>query len=220
MISVSKRNWQEIKINKNIIKKAQQVNNFSDIVSRLIVSRKFDLEEIYSIRNHLELSNKFTNNLDFINSSQLIENAINNKENSTELLLELGKLRSINVYFSGETKTPGINFIHPFSDIFMALVYAGVKKSGSLRKIQLIREGNIIDTFDFYSFFLDGKDIFSSTRILDGDVIHIPIVSKRVEITGEVIRPAYFEILDNESVLDLIKYSGNQTAQFFEVDIF
>ena len=80
MISVSKRNWQEIKINKNIIKKAQQVNNFSDIVSRLIVSRKFDLEEIYSIRNHLELSNKFTNNLDFINSSQLIENAINNKE--------------------------------------------------------------------------------------------------------------------------------------------
>ena len=80
MISVSKRNWQEIKINKNIIKKAQQVNNFSDIVSRLIVSRKFDSEEIYSIRNHLKLSNKFTNNLDFIKSSQLIENAINKKE--------------------------------------------------------------------------------------------------------------------------------------------
>ena len=80
MISVSRRNWQEIKINKNIVKKTQQKNNFSDIVSRLIVSRKFDLEEIYSIRNYLELSNKFINNLDFINSSQLIENAINNKE--------------------------------------------------------------------------------------------------------------------------------------------
>ena len=77
MISVSKRNWQEIKINKNIIKKIQQVNNFSDIVSRLIVSRKFDLEEIYSIKNYLELPNKFKNNLDFINSSKLIENAIN-----------------------------------------------------------------------------------------------------------------------------------------------
>ena len=80
MISVSKRNWQEIKIDKNIIKKTQQVNNFSDIVSRLIVSRKFDLEEIYSIRNYLKLPNKFKNNLDFINSSKLIENAINNKE--------------------------------------------------------------------------------------------------------------------------------------------
>ena len=80
MISVSKRNWQEIKIDNNIIKKIQQVNNFSDIVSRLIVSRKFDLEEIYSIRNYLKLPNKFKNNLDFINSSKLIENAINNKE--------------------------------------------------------------------------------------------------------------------------------------------
>ena len=80
MISVSRRNWQEIKINKNIVKKTQQKNNFSDIVSQLIVSRKFDLEEIYSIRNYLELSNKFINNLDFINSSKLIENAINKKE--------------------------------------------------------------------------------------------------------------------------------------------
>lgn len=183
------------------------------------VRQKFTLNRdgsiFYDNIGFIKLDNKTIKEAESILSSQLatIYSTINNKENSTELLLELGKLRSINVYFSGETKTPGINFIHPFSDIFMALVYAGVKKSGSLRKIQLIREGNIIDTFDFYSFFLDGKDIFSSTRILDGDVIHIPIVSKRVEITGEVIRPAYFEILDNESVLDLIKYSGNQTAQ-------
>ena len=183
------------------------------------VRQKFTLNRdgsiFYDNIGFIKLDNKTIKEAESILSSQLatIYSTINNKENSTELLLELGKLRSINVYFSGETKTPGINFIHPFSDIFMALVYAGVKKSGSLRKIQLIREGNIIDTFDFYSFFLDGKDIFSSTRILDGDVIHIPIVSKRVEIAGEVIRPAYFEILDNESVLDLIKYSGNQTAQ-------
>ena len=80
MISVSERNWQEIKLNQNIVKKTQQLNNFSYIVSRLIVSRKFDQEEIYTIRNYLELPNKFSNNLDFINSSKLIENAINNKE--------------------------------------------------------------------------------------------------------------------------------------------
>ena len=183
------------------------------------VRQKFTLNRdgsiFYDNIGFIKLDNKTIKEAESILSSQLatIYSTINNKENSTELLLELGKLRSINVYFSGETKTPGINFIHPFSDIFMALVYSGVKKSGSLRKIQLIREGNLIDTFDFYSFFLDGKDIFSSTRILDGDVIHIPTVSRRVEITGEVVRPAYFEILDNESVLDLIKYSGNQTAE-------
>lgn len=163
----------------------------------------------------IKLDNKTIKEAESILSSQLatIYSTINNKENSTELLLELGKLRSINVYFSGETKTPGINFIHPFSDIFMALIYAGVETSGSLRKIQLIREGSLIDTFDFYSFFVDGKDIFSSTRILDGDVIHIPTVSKRVEIGGQVVRPAYFEILEDELLSDLIKYSGGQTAQ-------
>ena len=80
MISVSKRNWQELKINQNIVEKTQQENNFSEIVSRLIVSRKFDIEEIYSIRNYLELTNKFLNNLDFINSTKLVENAIFKKE--------------------------------------------------------------------------------------------------------------------------------------------
>ena len=80
MISVSKRNWQEVKINENIVKKTQQVNDFSNIISRLVVARKFDDEEIYSIKNYTELSNKFRNNLDFINSSKLVEEAINKKE--------------------------------------------------------------------------------------------------------------------------------------------
>ena len=80
MISVSKRNWQEIRINENIAKKTQQVNNFSNIISRLLVARKFEDEEIYSIKNYIELSNKFHNNLDFINSSKLVEEAINKKE--------------------------------------------------------------------------------------------------------------------------------------------
>ena len=80
MISVSKRNWQEIKINENIVKKIQQINNFSNIVSRLLVARKFEDEEIYSIKNYIELSNKFNNNFDFINSSKLVEEVINKKK--------------------------------------------------------------------------------------------------------------------------------------------
>jgi len=80
MISVSRRNWQEIKINENIVKKIQQTYGFSNIISRLLVSRKFDDEEIYSINNYIELSNKFRNNLDFINSSKLLEDAIKKRE--------------------------------------------------------------------------------------------------------------------------------------------
>ena len=69
------------------------------------------------------------------------------------------KLKSINVYFSGQIENPGINLIHPFSDVFSAIVQVGgVKTAGSLRNVQLIRKGKIISTIDFYSFFTDGKN--------------------------------------------------------------
>ena len=110
-----------------------------------------------------------------------IYSTLKDKDNPTQLMLELGKLKSINVYFSGQIENPGISLIHPFSDIFSAIVQAGgIKEEGSLRRVQLIRNGNIVSTVDFYSFFTDGKNNFSSTKILDGDVIHIPIVSRRV----------------------------------------
>ena len=81
MISVSGREWKEKKVNKRLIEKIEQEHNFSKIVSKLIVSRNFDENEIYLIRNNLELSNNFQNNSDFINSVKLVEKAIRNKEN-------------------------------------------------------------------------------------------------------------------------------------------
>ena len=54
-----------------------------------------------------------------------IYSTLKDKDNPTELMLELGKLKSINVYFSGQIENPGISLIHPFSDIFSAIVQAG-----------------------------------------------------------------------------------------------
>ena len=128
----------------------------------------------------INLSNKNLKEAELVLVEELsrIYSTLKDKENQTELMLELGKLKSINVYFSGQIEIPGINLIHPFSDIFSAIVQAGgVKQEGSLRQVQLIRNGTVVSTVDFYSFFTDGKNNFSSTRILDGDVIHIPIVS-------------------------------------------
>ena len=142
-----------------------------------------------------------------------IYSTLKDKENQTKLMLELGKIKSINVYFSGQIERPGINLIHPFSDVFSAIVQAGgVKQEGSLRQVQVIRNNKVISTIDFYSFFIDGKNNFSSTRILDGDVIHIPIVSKRAQIKGAISNPGFFELLDGESLADLIGYAGNLEA--------
>ena len=81
MISVSGREWKEEKVSKRLVEKIEQEYNFSKIVSKLVVSRKFSKEEIYLINNDLKLSNFFQNNPDFIKSVNLVEKSIKNKEN-------------------------------------------------------------------------------------------------------------------------------------------
>ena len=55
MISVSGREWKEEKVSNRLVEKIEQDHNFSKIVSKLIVSRNFNKEEIYSINNNLKL---------------------------------------------------------------------------------------------------------------------------------------------------------------------
>ena len=81
MISVSGKNWEQKKTNKNSIEKLKQDYNFSDILSRLAISRKFDQTELSSINNSLKLNNPFLKNNDFEKSIELVTNSINNHEN-------------------------------------------------------------------------------------------------------------------------------------------
>ena len=81
MISVSGRNWEQKKINKNLVEKLKQDYNFSDIVSKLIISRKFDDTELSYINNNIKLNNFFFKNDDFEKSSKILIESINNKEN-------------------------------------------------------------------------------------------------------------------------------------------
>jgi single-stranded-DNA-specific exonuclease len=80
MISVSGKKWEQKKINQNLVDKLKQDFNFSDILSRLIISRKFDVDEIATINTDLDLNNVFLNNEDFNQSIKLVVNCINNNE--------------------------------------------------------------------------------------------------------------------------------------------
>jgi single-stranded-DNA-specific exonuclease len=81
MTSVSGKKWEQKKINQNLVDKLKQDHNFSDILSRLIISRNFDENEIATIDNDLNLNNVFLNNNDFEQSIELLVNSINNNEN-------------------------------------------------------------------------------------------------------------------------------------------
>tara|TARA_B100000212_G_scaffold339703_1_gene318702 strand:- start:4079 stop:5959 length:1881 start_codon:yes stop_codon:yes gene_type:complete len=161
----------------------------------------------------INLNNKTLEQAELILSERLAEiySTINSSENATNLMLEIGKIKSINVYVSGETKSPGINLIHPFSDIFSVLNQVGISELGSLRNIELIRNGKSFAKFDFYSFFVNGVNNFSNIRILDGDMIHIPVIKKRVQIVGEIKKPMYYELLDSDTIINLIEYAGGLT---------
>ena len=159
----------------------------------------------------INLSNKTINDAEklLVNELSKIYSTLNDVENPTRLMIELGKLKSLNIYFSGEVAKPGIQLVHPFSDIFVALIQAGgVNIEGSLRKVQLIRNDEVLATVDFYNFFRNGKNDFSDLRLVDGDIIHVPFIINRVKIEGEVLRPGYYEMLNNEGLNDLINYSA------------
>lgn len=171
----------------------------------------------------------FYDNIGFINlSNQTLESAelilieelsriystLKDQDNPSQLMLSLGKLKSMNIYFSGNIENPGINLVHPFSDIFSAIIQAGgINDKGTLRGVQLIRDNKLLTTVDFYSFFMDGENTFSNIKLIDGDVIHIPNVKKRVTISGQVNRPYSYELLSGESVSDLITYSSGFTSE-------
>ena len=164
----------------------------------------------------INLSNQTLESAELVIREELsrIYSTLKDKANSTNLILELGRLKSMNIYFSGHIESPGINLIHPFSDIFSSIIQAGgIKQSGSLRTIQLIRNGLLIDTIDFYAFFMKGENKFSNTKIIDGDVIHIPNVQKRVLIDGEINRPGFYELLEGESLDILVEYASGFTAE-------
>ena len=81
MISVSGKKWEQKKNNKNSIEKIKQDYNFSEILSKLVISRKFDHDELNTIDNDLKLNNVFLKNDDFKKSIDLVANSINKKEN-------------------------------------------------------------------------------------------------------------------------------------------
>ena len=164
----------------------------------------------------INLSNKTLESAELLLTEELsrIYSTLKDKANPTTLMVELGKLKSINIYFSGHVENPGINLVHPFSDIFSSIVQAGgVNDNGSLRQVQLIRNNQIITTVDFYAFFMNGTNTFSNIKLIDGDVIHIPNVRNRVLISGEVNRPSTYELLPNESLSDIVGYASGFTSQ-------
>ena len=133
----------------------------------------------------------------------------------TQVSISMGSLRSMQVFVLGEAFKPGAYTVSSLSTITHALVSSGgVSDIGSLRNIQLKRQGKLVATLDLYDLLLLG-DTSNDIRVQAADVIYIPTVGDLVSIEGQILRPAIYELKGGESTQDLIDLAGGMGPKAF-----
>lgn len=121
--------------------------------------------------------------------------------------LSLKNLSAKKITIVGTVNSPGTYLVNPFTTISNALAYSGgINDIGSLRNIKLIRSTGEEFIFDLYALLIDG-DRSSDITIESGDVIMVSAAKKFIEISGEVNRPAIYELLPGENLSDLLKFA-------------
>ncbi len=145
-----------------------------------------------------------------------IYNGLNNTNDPTsDIRLTLGSIRTIQINVMGEVVQPGTYSLSSFSTVFHALYRAGgVSDIGSLRNVQLVRNGKNIATIDVYQFIMKGN-IQDDIRLQEGDVVIVPAYDILVKIDGKVKRPMRFEMKKDENLSTLISYAGGFDADAY-----
>ena len=145
-----------------------------------------------------------------------IYNGLNsNTDPSSDIRLTLGNIRTIQINIMGEVVQPGTYALSSFSTVFHALYRAGgVSNIGSLRNVQLVRNGKKITSIDVYEFIMKGNTQ-DDIRLQEGDVIIVPAYEVLVKISGKVKRPMRFEMKKDETLSTLIKYAGGFEADSY-----
>lgn len=140
---------------------------------------------------------------------QYLKNVVSKIFRNFDLTVSVGRLRSIQVLVLGNARYPGTYTISSLSTLVNAIFTSGgPTPQGSLRHIQVRRDGTTITDFDFYDLLIKG-DKSKDVRLQPGDVLYIPHVGPLVAIGGSVNTPAIYEMKDNSTLNDLIEVAGD-----------
>jgi polysaccharide export outer membrane protein len=149
----------------------------------------------------------------FVRVASELEGRVERQMIGVRASVAMGDTRSIRVFVMGEANRPGSYTVSGLGTITSALYAAGgLKPFGSLRDIQLKRNGAVVRRLDLYDLLLRG-DTVGDAKLLSGDVIFIPPVVTTVAVDGEVYRPAIYELRGETSVADIIRLAGGLTPE-------
>jgi protein involved in polysaccharide export with SLBB domain len=126
----------------------------------------------------------------------------------TKVNVTVGRIRSIKVTILGEVRKPGTYTLPSLATAFNALYLSGGPTDiGTLRNIEIIRNGKVIDHLDIYDFLVKGSQS-GNLNLRDQDVIRIPAYKTRVSLEGQVKRTGLFEIREGETLNNLFDFAG------------
>lgn len=138
--------------------------------------------------------------------------AIGRVYHNFELTVDIGQIRAIQVYVSGQARRPGVYTVSSLSTLVDTLFASGgPSMQGSMRHIQLRRSNALVTDFDLYDLLIHG-DKSKDVPLQSGDVIFIPPGGPEAAITGSVRNPAIYELRANESLSDALANAGGVTS--------
>ncbi len=141
-----------------------------------------------------------------------LKNEVSRIFRNFNLTANLGHLRSIQVLVVGNARYPGTYTISSLSTLVNAIFASGgPNPQGSLRHIQVRRDGTAITDFDFYDLLIKG-DKSKDVHLQPGDVLFIPPVGALAAISGSVNTPAIYELKGNSTLSDLIEIAGGLSS--------
>ena len=148
-------------------------------------------------------------------AEEIIKTFIDESSVGVTPYLTLSKVRDVQILMLGGVESQGIYTVAGGSSILSVLnVAGGISQNGSYRNIELRRNGETIQKIDLYDIFVYGKYIADST-LRSGDTVFVNPKSFDVAISGGVNNPAIYESKGNETIAQMLEYSGGFSEDFF-----
>jgi protein involved in polysaccharide export with SLBB domain len=186
--------------------------DFGDSLQLQLIGQKSSIEELSISRDGSisvpEIGKIFLAGISLNDANIIIKNKYANSYIGVEAYLTLTNIRDIQVLLTGNAYSPGIYTLNGNSNILHALSMAGgIDEMGSYRKVDLLRNNEVIRSIDLYDIFIYGKSGFGE-RLRTGDTILVNPAFDLITVSGAVKRPAVYELKPTETYLDLFNFSS------------
>ena len=200
--------------------------DYGDVLEIQLVGQRSSIESLPVKRDGSislpEIGKIFVSGLPLEEASEIIKSKVNTAFIGVNAYTSLVNVRDIQIIVAGNVFNPGPYTLNGNSNLFHALsMSGGPSEIGSFRSIDLIRNGEVIESLDLYETFIYGTSSFGS-RLRSGDVVFVRPVSNLVRISGGVRRSGTYELKLNENLNVAVQFANGITnkADLSQIKLF